>query len=84
MQRKRTHRKNSMPYMTAMISTGYDDLKRDTLKLDGPLVPSMKKLIEKYGIPPEALFCAIVLPASYGCFMSGVFVMLAHAIGLSL
>lgn len=51
-----TYRTPSMPYLKGEISLGYDDSKRDTLRIDGPLVPSMKQIIKKYGIPPQALF----------------------------
>jgi hypothetical protein len=44
------------PFIKADVTMGYDDIKQDTLKLDGPLIPNMKKLINKYGIPKEALY----------------------------
>lgn len=85
-------RASTVPYMTGEIVTqpvfrgsvsmGYDDLKHDTLKLDGPLVPSMRELIKKYGIPPEALFGAIIIPAAYSCYMLGASMMILRQFGL--
>jgi hypothetical protein len=72
-----------MPYMVAQVCTGYDDLKHDTLKLDGPLVPSMKKLIEKYGIPQEALFTlGVVLSVAYGSYFLSATIMTFRIIGI--
>jgi hypothetical protein len=45
-----------LPVIEANITMGYDDIKQDTLKIDGPLIPNIRKLINKYGIPQEVLY----------------------------
>jgi hypothetical protein len=80
--RKHGGRSAGVPYMRGMIACGYDDNKRESFKIDGPLDAEMKKIIKKYGLSMDKLFNVTMV--SYTGAGIIIFSMLANILLLGL